>query len=852
VTTPSKLAPAFLSAFGLPFVGMGLFAAFTFLHAANQPLPSRIGAAVFASVFTIVGGGLIFGSFYGYSRMKKQSEIELAHPGSPWLWRPDWAAGRVESKNKAGAIGWWVAAVLVNMISLPASMAGISQGLSTQDPKFIFPVALELIGLIVLFGAIRATIRFERFGKTYFEMTSLPFSPGSRLAGAIHLQLNTDATHGVDLKLACIRRVVTGSGNNRSTQQVPLWEDSNNVPATSLIRGPLDTVIPVEFGLPADAFQTDHDNPGDQVVWVLKANADVPGVDYSDEFELPVFHTSSSPPSVVPATFGSATQIGSFVPTATTSSEVSGDVPEPPQHRVILADSPEGLEFHFRAGRNAGRTILVVSLAVAVTALFYAMFNLQLQPPKFIFAMVGVMDSILILAAIHAALSATRIVVGNGLISWRRSILGMGNSHELQISDVDSILAYTSIQQASSSGSTLYSLRLKSKSGKNYTLVDDIESRQEARWIVSKIEKRAGLRLSTQVEISNSFYGPPPQPGSASTSGSVFSGYGLRVTAKTSNNWSQAIGAVSFVVWVGFIGYMMLRMPHTRSARSAGNQAAGRARSLAGGRSHFVRTTAMKQASLDEVLAWPPQQQAEELMARAVEHDSAALEAIAQRTSAWVGHIQLTDNLRQLEDKGRYSSDLRVRRSEADLELTLDGWSRTSNSVDLLMGFAKSDPASRPRSLYFLGILAGDGVASERAHQFILDYARNNPDQTARQWATEGLRFVGTDAALDELFEIFTQDPSFAVRDRAGCNISDCGIFERKQRFRLVPHLIDVVSNSDANPQMRNWTFLALREITDENIPSDATAWRRWYNDKASAKRAQFSALDWWQVRGDN
>jgi hypothetical protein len=849
VTTPSKLGPAFLCAFGLPFVGMGLFAAFTFLHAANQPLPSRIGAAVFASAFTIIGGGLIFGSLYGYSRMKKQSEIELAHPGSPWLWRLDWAARRVESNNKASAIRWWVAAVLVNMISLPASMAGISQGLNTHDPKFIVPAALEVIGLIVLFGAIRATIRFERFGKTYFEMTSLPFSPGSRLAGAIHVQLNMDAALGVDLELACIRRVTTRSGNDHSTQQVPLWEDTKNVPGTSLIRGPLDTVIPVEFGLPADAFQTDHDNPSDQVVWVLKAKADVPGVDYSDEFELPVFRTSSSPSAVAVSAYGA--QIGSFAQTTTTSGEVSDEVSEPPRHRVVVEDSPDGLQFRFRAGRNVARTVLVVSLAVAVSALLYAMLRIKPEPPKFAFAIVGALDFILVLVAIRAALSTTSIVAGNGVISWRRSIFGMGKSHELQISDVDSILAFTSVQQASSSGGTLYSLRLKSKSGKNYTLVDDIESRQEARWIISKIDKRVGLRLNTQVEISNSFYGPPPQPGSASTSGSVFSAGGLRVT-RTRNNWSQAVGAVFFVGWLGFVGYMMLRMPHKSSARSGGNTASTRAGSVTRGAPTFVRTTAIKQALLEDVLAWPPQQQAEELMARAVAHDSAALQAMAQRMSAWVGHIQLSGNLKQLEDQGRYSSDLRVRRVEGDLELTLDGWSKTPNSVDLLMGHAKSDAASRARALYFLGILAGDGVASESAHQFILDYARSNPDATARQWATEGLRFVGTDAALDELFEIFTQDPSFAVRDRAGCNISDCGIFERKQRLRLVPRLIDLVSDPRANPQMHNWSFQALREITDENLPSDAVAWRRWYNDEASTKRAQFEALDWWRVRGDN
>jgi len=841
VTTPSKLGPAVLTAFGLPFLGMGLFAAFTFLGAANQPLAQRIGAVVFASVFAIIGAGLIFGSLYGYSRQKKQSEIELANPISPWFWRTDWAAARVESKNKKSAISWWVAAILLNMLSLPVSLAAISQGLTTQDPKLIVPAAFEAVGLIMLFAAVRATIRFERFGRTYFEMASLPFSPGSRLAGSIHVQLNADAGRGVDLSLSCIRRVVIGSGHDESVQQVPLWEDSKSLSAASLNRDPLGTLIPVEFALPADAFQTSHDNQQDQVLWILKVTVDVPGVNYSDEFELPVFRTSSSPSAA--ATFSGGTQNASFARTTTMSSEVSAEVSEPPHHRVIATESPDGLQFQFPAGRNVARTVLVVSLAVAISALFFEMFRVQPEPPKFAFAVVGLLDFFLILAVIRSALSSTRIVAGNGVISWRRSVLGMGKSHEMQISDIDSILASTSIQQGSS---TLYSVILKSKSGKKYTLVEDIESRQEARWVVWQIEKRAGLSLNTQVEINNSIYGPPPPP-----DGFSFPAGGVRATSSASKNWPHVVGAIFFVGWLGFIGYMMLRMPRMRGTRSAGG---GSTRSglVTGGAQPFVRTTAIKQASLAEVLAWPPQQQAEELMARAVEHDSDAAEAISQQASAWVGHVQSNGSLQQLENRGRYSSDLRVRRAEADLELTLYGWSKTPNSVDLLMGLAKSDAASRPSALYCLGILAGDGVAPERAHQFILDYARNNSDPTARQWATEGLSFVGTDEALDELFQIFTQDPSFAVRDRAGCSISDCGLFERKQRFRFVPSLIDLVSDPHANPQMRNWSFMALREITDENLPADAVAWRSWNKDKGDAKRAQFTALEWWQVRGDN
>src|SRR3984957_17489545 len=166
----------------------------------------------------------------------------------------------------------------------------------------------------------------------------------------------------------------------------------------------------------------------------------------------------------------------------------------------------------------------------------------------------------------------------------------------MQISDVDLILASTSLQQGSY---TLYSVILKSKSGKKYTLVDEIESRQEARWIVWQIEKRAGLSLNTQVEINNSVYGPPPPP-----DGSSFPAGGVRATSSANKKWTQAVGAIFFVGWLGFIGYMMLRVPRMREARSVPSVRTLPAGTGPGGAHPFVRTTAVKQASLAEVLAW--------------------------------------------------------------------------------------------------------------------------------------------------------------------------------------------------------------------------------------------------------
>jgi hypothetical protein len=206
-----------------------------------------------------------------------------------------------------------------------------------------------------------------------------------------------------------------------------------------------------------------------------------------------------------------------------TPSETDAEVPEPEVHRVAVTDSPRGLEFYFRAGRNPFRAVLVVVLAAGCGALLYAMLHVPQRPPIFALIIVGLLTFFLTLASIRSALTSTRIVVGNGVISWRHAVLGIGRTRQMQIADVASILAVTGIQQASSSGSTLYSLRLQTNTGKNHTLVDEIQSRQEARWIVSEIEKRAGLRLNTQVRISDAFYGAPPQPGAVSPNGPAFS-----------------------------------------------------------------------------------------------------------------------------------------------------------------------------------------------------------------------------------------------------------------------------------------------------------------------------------------
>ena len=75
--------------------------------------------------------------------------------------------------------------------------------------------------------------------------------------------------------------------------------------------------------------------------------------------------------------------------------------------------------------------------------------------------------------------------------------------------------------------------------------------------------------------------------------------------------------------------------------------------------------------------------------------------------------------------------------------------------------------------------------------------------------------------------------------------------FTRKQRMRMVPKFIALAAQPNLSPPMRSRCFMALREITDENLPSDAQAWNRWHADHGVEKMAEFERMEWWRVRGN-
>ena len=250
-------------------------------------------------IAAFVVSGLIYGLIVGGQRRATLARLKQQHPNAPWFWREDWADGWARSDSGNRAARQWVVVVILGLLLLLLPTPGILNiRMLRQGDRHVWLLAfLCLLEALLLASAIYRSVMRRRFGKTRFVCGPLPFSPGESVTGQIHLRMEPEATQDVQLMLHCVRRITRGSGRYRNTYEVPVWNASQIVPASALSLSELGKSVPVQFMIPADALETSNDNRDNRILWRLHAKADVPGIDYSDNFEIPVFRPRSGAPS---------------------------------------------------------------------------------------------------------------------------------------------------------------------------------------------------------------------------------------------------------------------------------------------------------------------------------------------------------------------------------------------------------------------------------------------------------------------------------------------------------------------------------------------------------------------------
>lgn len=250
--------------------------------------------------FLVMTGGpvALLTHLVGHHRRSKQvAALQKAHPDEPWLWREDWAAGRLEHSDRK-AVRWaWLGSATALLLAVPIVISTAQQlqsgGSLSLDALWLFPIA----GLAGYAGY--KTRVYRKQGVSVLALEAVPATVGGTLQGVLYTRVPFPADSRVTLKLQCLRSVTTvrsstdtegQSTSTSSTKVTTMWEaQAHQVPGPGHWEDTPRTAIPVSFSIPphaepcAEMFRA-------RVFWVLEASADVPGVDFRASFEVPVFN----------------------------------------------------------------------------------------------------------------------------------------------------------------------------------------------------------------------------------------------------------------------------------------------------------------------------------------------------------------------------------------------------------------------------------------------------------------------------------------------------------------------------------------------------------------------------------
>ena len=472
----TKLGAGFICLFALPFAGFGIFA---FCMAIRHMLdgafqPQTWMLLIFGLVFSGVGFGLIFAMLYGSRLAQREQRKQAEHPAEPWLWREDWAQGRVVSKTRSNMIGAWIFAVLWNLVSMP--MLFILPQQAAEKPVAYIGLIFPVVGVFLLVRAIRQTWAYREFGKTCFEMAFVPGVIGGELKGVIQARFPSSPERSVHLQLTCVNRVTTGSGDDQSTRENIVWRGESDLSSAQLYPGPAGTAIPVNFRIPWDAQPTEKRGPRDEIVWQLEALAAVPGVDYHDVFEVPVFRTHQTP--VHPRPEDTATA----VPVAV----------RPPALTIEITQSAQGTEFYFPAARNKGFAVGITVFTLMFCSSTYLLAHWQ--APLIFPVVCGFFALLLLYISVQLWLGTTRVGICNGTLLLQDGFFGGGKVRQFAFSETVSISSAIKSQQGGGTGTPYYDIELNLRSGRKVTLGRTLKNKREVDWLVAEMRRLTGLQ----------------------------------------------------------------------------------------------------------------------------------------------------------------------------------------------------------------------------------------------------------------------------------------------------------------------------------------------------------------------
>ncbi len=431
----------------------------------------------FVLAFGIFGYGMIIGSAFVHRFNKKQKKLIKANPDKPWLWQEDWKQGVIKSDFKKSFYGMAAFTLMWNAIAFPIALVLLID--EDDNPWWVklFVLLFPLVGISMIGYCVYFWLRIQKNGKSVFRMGSVSGVVGGRLTGVVVAPESLANSPSIRTKLVCTQTVDHGDSQMEKIR----WQDDRIITQTLSSDEPGKVGIPIVFAIPSDAPPTDEEL---DYKWKLIVEAEMPGINFKEDFKVPVFWTEDSEENFQV----DDEPLSSYEETV------------PLQH--LLAEqgivvehlsSNDSIRYSLPPGRNKGMSVIMTFAMLIFTTV--AIVLLMSGAPWFVVLICGILSLALLFVSINCWLECSELTIVGDHWTTRVGWYGFrGQGTEFKTSQISSIITQDSMSSTSGTEHKQWrNVKVKLVDGKELTLVMNVLAGSTERNLLADLRRRAGM-----------------------------------------------------------------------------------------------------------------------------------------------------------------------------------------------------------------------------------------------------------------------------------------------------------------------------------------------------------------------
>ncbi len=425
----------------------------------------RWGFLGFLMIFVVLFGGV--GALIIYAVLRKE---DPPRPADAPLWQavPEWQTNQIRSGAKGKMWGAWLFAIVWNLISTPVAFI-VPRELERENYLVLLALIFPLIGAGILIYAIKATLRWRRFGPTLLQLDPFPGDLGGIVGGSVELKLPYDPKTRFTAVLTCNHVYTRDTGDSRETVRDAKWQDEQVAVVEPGMRG---TRVRFAFDTPADTPQSaDPDDDGYE--WTVNLRSEMAGVDFDRDWKIPVFLTRAR----------------AAAESVTPQPKPRHQAPVPlPENIVTVRETGAGMEFDYPRSRRTGMALSIIVFGLVFSSVLYARLLFDFDIPLIFPIVFGLFGTLLLLSGLYFLGHSLRVIVAPDGLHVDKNVYGINFKRYVARDDIAKLGKRITMQQKSGTRtSARYSLQAKTRSGQSLSIGDSLPSASSAQEILEKI-----------------------------------------------------------------------------------------------------------------------------------------------------------------------------------------------------------------------------------------------------------------------------------------------------------------------------------------------------------------------------